>query len=75
MRGHLRWEKSMLAILEAGCAERAAKMARLKSLRMQCLLPEVDSQGTFAEEIDCTLLVAALRDCGERGPGRVFSDK
>jgi len=59
--------QSMLAILEAEWAERAAKAARLKSLRTQFLLAEADLQVSFAEEIDCTLLVAALRDCDKRG--------
>ncbi len=41
-------------------AERAAKMARLKSLRTQFLLAEADLQAPFTEEIDCSLLLTAL---------------
>ncbi|MGX5800329.1 hypothetical protein ACWGS9_03710 [Bradyrhizobium sp. Arg314] len=52
----------MLAILEAECAERAAKAARLKSLRMQFLMVEAGLQVAFVEEIDCTVLAAALRE-------------
>ncbi len=76
MRGHLHGEtgQSVLATLQAECAERAAKAARLKSLRMQLLLPEADLQVSFTEEIDCTLLVAALRDRGERR-GRALTGK
>lgn len=57
--------QSLLAILEAERAERAAKAARLKSLRTQFLLAEADPRVSFAEEIDCTVLVAALRGCSD----------
>ncbi|MDX8456325.1 hypothetical protein RFM98_26665 [Mesorhizobium sp. VK9D] len=60
--------QSLLAILEAERAERAAKAARLKSLRTQFVLAEADPRVSFAEEIDCTVLVAALRGCSERDP-------
>lgn len=47
---------------EAERAERAAKMATLKSLRLttRFLLPEADLQVSFPEDLDCSLLVAAL---------------
>lgn len=67
--------QSTLAIIQAACAERAAKAARLKSLRTQFLLAEADPQISFAEQIDCTVLAAALRDCGERVPGRLHFDR
>lgn len=67
MRGqHEEFGQSTLAVLEAEYAKRAAKAARLKSLRTQLLMAEADPQVFFAEEIDCTVLVAALRDSGER---------
>ncbi len=72
MRGqHEEFGQSTLAILEAECAERAAKAARLKSLRTQFLMAEADPQISFAEEIDCTVLAAALRDGGERVSQRI----
>ena len=54
--------RSAKAVAEAERAERAAKTARLKSLRMatQLFLPETDLQGSFPEELDCSQLVAAL---------------
>ncbi|MDX8458832.1 hypothetical protein [Mesorhizobium humile] len=65
MRGqrHEEFGQSTLAILEAECAERAAKAARLKSLRQQFLLAKAELRISFTEEIDCTVLAAALRDC------------
>ena len=54
--------RTAMAVAEAERAERAAKMARLKLLRTQFLLAEADLQASFAEEIDCSLLLAALRD-------------
>ncbi len=73
MRGQRHEEigQSTLAILEAECAERAAKAARLKSLRTLFLMAEADPQASFAEEIDCSLLAASLRDVGERVPRRL----
>ena len=74
-RRQLEIGQSTLAILQAECAERAAKAARLKSLRTQFLLAEADPQLSFAEQIDCTVLAAALRDCGERVPRRPDFDR
>lgn len=68
--GRMRWlrhdefGRSAKAIAEAERAERAAKMARLRSLRTQSLLAEADLQVSFTEELDCSLLLAALRDPG-----------
>jgi len=45
------------AVIEAECAERAAKTARLKSLRMAQILQQEPS---FNEELDCSALIAAL---------------
>lgn len=53
--------QSEMAVAEAERAARAAKMARLKSLRTQSLLAEADLPCT--EEIDCSLILAALREC------------
>ncbi|OHV88416.1 hypothetical protein [Mesorhizobium sp. ORS 3428] len=77
MRGQRREEigQSTLAILEAECAERAAKAARLKLIRTQFLLAEADLRISFAEEIDCTVLGEALRDCGAYGPRRLLPGK
>lgn len=55
--------QSKMAVAEAERAARAAKMARLKSLRTQSLLAEADLQVTCTEEIDCSLILAALREC------------
>lgn len=49
--------RSAKAIAEAECAERAVKTARLKSLRMAT---QRDLTVSFPEELDCSLLVAAL---------------
>lgn len=49
--------RSAKVIAEAERAERAAKTARLKSLRMAT---QSDLNVSFREELDCSLLVAAL---------------
>jgi hypothetical protein len=49
--------RSAKVIAEAERAERAAKTARLKSLRMAT---QSDLNVSFPEELDCSLLVAAL---------------
>ncbi|ESY64318.1 hypothetical protein X742_26425 [Mesorhizobium sp. LNHC232B00] len=54
--------RSEIAVAEAERAARAAKMARLKSLRTQSLLAEADLQVFCTEEIDCSLILAALRE-------------
>ena len=54
--------RSAKAVVEDQRAERAAKMARLRLLRTRFLLAEADLQASFNEELDCSLLLAALRD-------------
>ena len=69
--GRMRWlrhgefDMSAKAVAEAERAERASKMARLRSLRTQFLLAETDLQVSFVEELDCSLLLEALRDTRE----------
>jgi len=69
--GRMRWlrhgefDLSARAAAEAERAERASKMARLRLLRTQFLLAEADLQVSFVEELDCSLLIEALRDPGE----------
>jgi len=65
---HGEFGRSAKAVAEAERAERAAKMARLKSLRTQLLLAEAGLQVSFAEELDCSLLLAALKDPGSAVP-------
>lgn len=50
------------AVVEAERAERTAKTARLKLLRLatQISLPEAEPQVGFTEELDCSLLGSAL---------------
>jgi hypothetical protein len=48
---------SAKVMAEAERAERAAKTARLKSLRMAT---QSDLKVSFPEELDCSLLIAAL---------------
>lgn len=52
--------RSAKAINEVECTERAAKTARLKSLRLAQILPEADPHFSFNEELDCSVLVAVL---------------
>jgi hypothetical protein len=52
--------RSAKAIIEVECAERVAKTARLKSLRMAQILLEADPCVSFNEELDCSVLVAVL---------------
>ena len=52
--------RSAKAVIEVECAERVAKTARLKSLRMAQILLEADPCVSFNEEIDCSVLVAVL---------------
>lgn len=52
--------RSAKSIIELECAKRAAKTARLKSLRLIQALPEADPHVSFNEELDCSVLVAAL---------------
>jgi hypothetical protein len=64
--GRMRWLRrdefglSAKMVAEAERAERATKMARLRLLRTQFLLAEVDLQVSFVEELDCSLLLEAL---------------
>ncbi|KAA3448793.1 hypothetical protein C7I87_20660 [Mesorhizobium sp. SARCC-RB16n] len=66
--GRTRWLRygefglSAKAVAEAERAERATKMTRLRLLRTQFLLAEADRQVSFVEELDCSLLLEALRD-------------
>lgn len=62
--------RSAKAVAEAECAERAAKTARLKLLRTQIFLPEADFEVSFIEEIDCSLVVAALTEPKESATSR-----
>jgi hypothetical protein len=62
--------RSAQSIIELECAERAAKTARLKSLRMVRILQEADTHVSFNEELDCSVLVAALA----REPLRVLQN-
>ena len=55
--GNREIRRSAKVIAEAERAERAAKTARLKSLRMAT---QSDLKVSFPEELDCSLLVAAL---------------
>lgn len=52
-----RSDRSAKAIAETERAERAEKTARLRSLRMEA---QSDLKDSFPEELDCSLLVAAL---------------
>ena len=52
--------RSAKAVIEVERAERVAKTARLKSLRMAQILLEADPCVSFNEEIDCSVLVAVL---------------
>jgi hypothetical protein len=55
-----RGARSAQSSIELECAERAAKTARLKSLRMALILSEADTHVSLNEELDCSVLVAAL---------------
>jgi len=52
--------QSAKAVIEVECAERLAKTARSKSLRMVQILPKADPRVSFHEELDCSVLVAVL---------------
>jgi len=58
--GDRRDARSAKAVIEDECAERVAKTARLKSLRMAQILPEADLPVSFNEELDCSVLLAVL---------------